>query len=251
MILQMRSFHLFSGLFLALLFMRCAAVPMPVTVVPQRGNSFETTVYVGNNGLGVSALYATKHLTVFNATIQRSRILTDSRAYDFGLGRVITDSLTGRAKVMVMLTFGYGKYDAYPFTMGGQQIEEVNSDASRFSFYVNWPFDPRIGFINRISYYWGQSTQSGFYVPTIEKHPFTAVSYEPMIYFLPGKRRHFTLGLGASLTSGKASVSGSLSSEKDLSPSPAYLYLGYRFARDLPPSPTQRQHRSSQKQGED
>jgi len=228
----------FSLYTFAILFVRCAAVPMPAMVVPDQGNSVEATVYAGNNGFGINALYATKRLTLFNAAIQRSPILTDSRAYEFGFGQVFTDAIH-KTSMMMLITGGYGKYNAQPYVLGGSgQIYEVNSQALRLSFYGNWQFAGRkSGVIGRFSIYDGQSGQKRINGQAVAQHDFTSVGCEFFLYLTPGKRRHFLLGAGLGLSTGNREATGREEILKDFNPSPVNLFLGYRLAKNPKPLP--------------
>lgn len=227
----MRPLSVFFVLLTALLFIRCAAVPMPATVIPDQGNSLEATLYAGNNGFGINTLYATKRRTVFNLALQTSPIFAESRAYEFGVGQVVQDSMA-KNKAMFMLTYGAGKYIVYPLILGATgQVAIVNSNASRLSFYSNFSLGRKGGMIARLSGYWGHSSQDRVHVDPIDDHPFSSVGIEALFYRVPGKRKHFVMGVGLGYSTGKADYSG-YSVEKDLSPSPAYLFIGYRLAKN-------------------
>ncbi len=232
----MHPLSILFALLPALLFIRCAAVPMPATVIPERGNSLEATVYAGNSGFGLNTLYVTKHRIVFNIALQASPILSESRAYEFGIGKIVQDSLT-RKKAMFMITYGYGKYIVYPFILGATgQVAVVNSDAKRLSFYSNFALGQKSGVIGRISGYWGRSSQGRVHAPDVAEHSFSSIGIEGLFYLVPGKRKHFVMGLGLGLSTGKADYSG-YNIEKNLNPSPAYLFVGHRFAKNSHPSP--------------
>ncbi len=234
----MRPFYLLFILLTALLFIRCAAVPMPATVIPERGNSVEATIYAGNNGLALNALYATKRRTVFNAAFQTSQILSETQAYEFGIGQVVQDSLA-KNKALFMVTYGYGKYIVYPFILGATgQVVSVNSTANRLSFYSNFSLGRKTGLIGRLSGYWGHSSQDRVHVDPIDEHAFSSAGIEALFYCVPGKRKHFVMGLGAGVSTGKADYhSDNYDVEKDFRPSPAYLFIGCRLAKNPPSSP--------------
>ena len=229
----MRPLSLFFALPVLLTLARCAAVPMPVTAIPKKEKSIEGSVYLGNNGLGINVVYATKRMFVLNAAAQASNILTNSRAYDIGLGKAWDRS---KLRYMGMATFGYGKYAAEPFTLGATgQVYMVNSDAFRVGFYLNMMNRRRWGMVNRISCFWGQSQSHRVSQSSDEKHKYRAISYEPTVYYLFGKKANCILGFGISLTANSSSYTPSTSSSpKDLNPSPVFAIVGYRFAQSDP-----------------
>ncbi|MEO6759871.1 MAG: hypothetical protein ABIO24_10500 [Saprospiraceae bacterium] len=230
----MRFFLPSIALLSTFLLIRCAAVPMPAVIIPERGNSVEATAYLGNNGFGLHALYATKRLSILSAAVQRSTIRTDSRAYEFGIGQVFPDTIH-KTSVLLMATGGYGQYTAYPFILGASnQIYAVKSDALRLSLYGNWSFKRRGGIIGRFSIYSGESEQERVNGAEIKKHDFSSIGFETILYTTPGKQKHFIMGLGLGVSTNGA-ASGSVDIEKDLQPSPAYLFIGYRLAKDPKP----------------
>lgn len=226
----MRLLNLCYPALTVLLLTRCAAVPMPAVVIPQSEKSIEGTAYLGNNGFGLNILYATKGLVLFNAAAQISNIRTDSKGYDIGIGKSWRGS--GDWK-MAMITFGYGKYVAEPYTMGATgQVYEVDSDAYRGSIYFNGVFNKKWGMVNRITYYWGRSQWARVLAPPVEKHDYSAIAFEPCFYYLPGGKRTLIFVFGATLSGtlkGYKAQNGEGGS--DLKPSPLYITFGYRFAQ--------------------
>lgn len=229
----MRAVSLFFFIPVVLILARCAAVPMPVTAIPKKEKSMEGSVYMGNNGLGINVLYATKGMFVLHAAAQASNILTNSRAYDVGLGKA-WDRLNARH--MCMATFGYGKYAAEPFTLGATgQVYLVNSDAFRVGLYLNSMNRRRWGMVNRISYFWGQSQSHRVDQPSDEKHKYGAISYEPTAYYLFGKNGNCIFGFGISLTVNSSGYKPSTGDNaQDLNPNPVFATIGYRFANSYP-----------------
>ena len=201
---------------------------MPLTAIPARGRALEATVYGGNNGVGLHALYATKNLTVLNVSVQRGFLSTDSRAYDLGIGKVFKDDYD-QTKMMVLFTYGFGHYIRYPFIQSGGrgEITAIRGDVYRTSIYVNRPFAQRNGLIARLSNFWGSSSQDRYLEPDLESVAFNAIGIETSYYRLLGKRKHVILGLGCSLTSGRRK-NGRL---KEFIACPGFLFLGYHFAK--------------------
>ena len=211
---------------------------MPAMVVPDQGNSLEATLYAGNNGFGINALYATKRLTLFNLALQESPILTDSRAYDLGFGQVFKNA-SGNTSMMLLITVGYGKYQAQPIVLGATgQIYAVNSDALRLSFYGNWQFARKKGgVVGRFSIYDGQSGQERINGASVAIHDFTSIGGEFFLYFTPGKRRHFIMGAGLGLSTGNRGSNNRDEVLKDFNPNPINLFVGYRLAKNPKASP--------------
>lgn len=204
---------------------------MPATIIPEEENSFEATAHIGNNGLGANVLFATKQLFVIDVAAQVSSIMTESRGYDVGLGKAWKQE---SGKSMLLLTAGYGKYTAKPYTLGATgQIYEIDSDAYRVGVYFN-KARQKWGMIHRLSYYWGRSQWERISAPSTPKHTYAAIAYEPAFYCLFGKRKHIVFILGGSISRNSGNSNSSIYEEgtRDLLPSPLYVSLGLNLADD-------------------
>jgi hypothetical protein len=136
------------------------------------------------------------------------------------------------AKNMLMLTAGYGKYTAKPYTLGATgQIYEINSDAYRVGVYFNTSH-PKWGMIHRFSYYWGRSQWERILASPTPKHPYATVAYEPAFYYLFGRKKHLVFVLGGSLSRNRGNSNSAIYEDgtRDLLPSPLYVSLGLNLA---------------------
>lgn len=202
----------------------CGTVPLPLTTIPEEGNSAMAAVAAGWNGANVQAAYATKNKVVFNLSFQHWiwRAHDASRMLDAGVGVV---SRSGN--FMGMLSMGYGRQYINTFTLGSSDgIHRQFGPVGRWSGYMTSRVSPHSFLHLRVSNYWGSLTffrNSGYYYADVKK--FSNLGIE-MAYL--EKYGNFFCGAGSH---GIIDFSKK-DKEATFRPWPVWAVIGLQFGKD-------------------
>ncbi|MBC7775124.1 MAG: hypothetical protein H7246_06760 [Phycisphaerae bacterium] len=169
----------------------------------------------------------TKSKIVFDLSLQTQFLSAKSNIYDVGLG-----AIGKRNKLLGMITFGYGRHDVHPFSLGlSEAVRRTHVDAFRLSGYMNFALSDDMFLIIRGSRYWGdgEHIRNGdpYNAPRFRKN-FQSFAFEPALFISLGKSRHLFIGIGAHLVKEKSEFKVY---DKLFDPWPIWLALGYQFGK--------------------
>ncbi len=205
----------------------CATTPMPMPTIPQQGNEAVGSFSAGTNGLNLNLGYVTKKKMVFNLSLQTQFLSARSNIYDIGLG-----AISNQNRLLAMITFGYGRHDVYPISMGSYQaVNRTLVDAFRISAYLNYRVVRNVFFVTRFSHYWGDGEHfrngSIYYPHYGSREKFQSFAFEPALFYQFGKSKHMLFGMGGHLV--KEAME--LQTDKYFNPWPLWLGFGYQFGK--------------------
>ena len=213
----------------------CATTPMPIPTVPRHKNAAIGSASFSNNGVNLNLGYVTRKRVVLDLSLQTQFLLARSYVYDLGLG-----GISYGHKFLGMLTFGYGRHDVYPVTMGlTHSVYRTSVDAFRVSSYLNFGLADDIFLGIRCSGYWGDGEHYRIgdqYNNHRKRETFQGFGFEPAVFTAIGKSDRVLLGVGIHLIGEEKS-----GDEKLFKPWPLWFSISYQFEKNFKifPSPTQ------------